>query len=80
MQTVQYIEKLITCLLVDEMREDVINVPIIDFRLNSKQISEEVFKRIRPVGSSRPQMYGLPKVHKPSMPLRPILSMLGSPQ
>ena len=25
-------------------------------------------------------MYGLPKVHKPSVPLRPILSMTGSPQ
>ena len=31
-------------------------------------------------GSSRPRMYGLPKNHKSSCPLRPILSMSSSPQ
>ena len=33
-----------------------------------------------PKGSSRPRMYGLPKIHKSTIPLRPILSMSGSPQ
>ena len=32
---------------------------------------------IRPTGSQRPRMYGLPKTHK-GTPLRPILSMTGS--
>ena len=33
-----------------------------------------------PLGSVRPRMYGLPKIHKPDVPLRPILSMRGSAQ
>eukprot|EP00794_Sanderia_malayensis_P010369 gene10369-11449_t len=37
-------------------------------------------EKIRPGGSQRPRMYGLPKTHKPNIPLRPILSMVGSAQ
>ena len=45
------------------------------------QITQEVYNRIRPTGSIRPRLYGLPKVHKPHpVPLRPILSMAGSAQ
>ena len=45
------------------------------------EISNEIYDRIRPTGSVRPRMYGLPKVHKPKpIPLRPILSMVGSAQ
>ena len=48
---------------------------------NSGKISKDVYERIRPTGSVRPRMYGLPKVHKPEpIPLRPILSMVGSAQ
>ena len=39
-----------------------------------------VYDRIRPVGTTRPRMYGVPKVHKTGEPLRPILSMIKSPQ
>ena len=43
------------------------------------EISQEIYERIRPSGSVRPRMYGLPKVHKADpIPLRPILSMVGS--
>ena len=43
------------------------------------EISSEVYDRVRPTGSVRPRMYGLPKVHKPKpIPLRPILSMAES--
>ena len=45
-----------------------------------KEISEDVYTSIAPIGSSRPRLYGLPKIHKPGVPLRPILSMCGSPQ
>ena len=48
--------------------------------LNGKSITQEIFETIRPVGSQRPKMYGLPKVHKENVPLRPVLSMIGSPQ
>ena len=39
-----------------------------------------IYSRIRPTGSQRPQMYGLPKIHKQDVPLRSILSMTGSAQ
>ena len=43
-------------------------------------ITDEVYTRIRPVGATRPRMYGVPKVHKQGVPLRPILSMTNAPQ
>ena len=43
-------------------------------------ISDSIHDLIRPVGSQRPKLYGLPKTHKVDCPLRPILSMLNSPQ
>ena len=44
------------------------------------EITENVYKNIRPTGSTRPLMYGVAKTHKPGVPLRPILAMIGSPQ
>ena len=44
----------------------------------SKLISKEIYEFIRPVGSQRPRMNGLPKIHKSGIPLRPILSMCHS--
>ena len=32
-----------------------------------------------PTGSKPPMLYGLPKIHKPDVPLRPIVSCIGSP-
>ena len=46
----------------------------------ARYIFEGVYNRIRPVGASRPRMYGLPKIHKSGAPLRPILSMTNAPQ
>ena len=43
-------------------------------------ISREVYERVRPVGSTRPRLYGVAKVHKLGTPLRPILSMIKAPQ
>ena len=48
--------------------------------VNSKVLATEIYDRIRPTGSQRTQIYGLPKIHKPNVPLRPILSMIGSAQ
>ena len=45
---------------------------------NGHKLSREICDRIRPSGSQRPRMYGLPKVHKTDVPVRPILSMIGS--
>ena len=38
-------------------------------------ISQQVYKAIRPTGSQRPRMYGLPKIHKNNVFLHSILSM-----
>ena len=45
-------------------------------------LPSKIYSRIRPTGSQRPQMYGLPKIHKQDVPLRPtrILSMTSSAQ
>ena len=47
---------------------------------SKKFISREVYEFIRPVGSQRPRMYGLPKIHKSNVPFRPILSIRHSVQ
>ena len=46
----------------------------------SKLISKEIYEFIRLVGSQRPRMYGLPKMHKSGIPLRPNFSMCHSAQ
>ena len=46
----------------------------------SGEITDKLFESIRSTGAIRPRLYGLPKIHKPGVPLRPILSMTGSPQ
>ena len=42
-------------------------------------IDAHTFSRIHPTGCTIPRLYGLPKVHKPGLPLRPILDMFNSP-
>ena len=41
------------------------------------QLTPSIYNNIQLTGSQRPRMYGLPKTHKGSVPLRPILSMIG---
>ena len=41
-------------------------------------ITEELYKRLYPTGAGSPKFYGLPKIHKPEMPLRPIVSSIGA--
>jgi len=48
-----------------------------DMRSND-QIDEKLFKKLKPVGSQPPRLYGLAKVHKINIPVRPVLSMPGS--
>ena len=47
---------------------------------NASEVSEAVYQDIRPTGATPPRMCELPKVHKEDVQLRPILSMMGSPQ
>ena len=41
-------------------------------------IKEVTYRRFYPRGASSPKFYGLPKVHKQGMPLRPIVSSIGA--
>ena len=46
--------------------------------LKDGNLSEDDYIRLRPTAENVPKMYGLPKIHKPSMPLRPIVSYSGT--
>ena len=41
-------------------------------------ISEAVYKKLYPTGAGSPKFYGLPKIHKEGVPLRPIVSSIGA--
>ena len=47
-------------------------------RTESTQIPPKLYKRIYPTQCEPPKLYGQPKVHKPPMPLRPIVSGVGT--
>ena len=38
----------------------------------SEEITTTIYNRLRPTGSQPPRLYGLPKIHKQSVALRPI--------
>ena len=42
------------------------------------RIDEVTYKKLYPTGAGTPKFYGLPKVHKAGMPLRPIVSSIGA--
>ncbi|XP_064481243.1 uncharacterized protein LOC135394433 isoform X2 [Ornithodoros turicata] len=55
---------------------------LIDHLRNFKKkdcLDEETYRRLFSSDGSIPRLYGLPKVHKPECPLRPIVSFIGSP-
>ena len=41
-------------------------------------IDETTYKKLYPTGVGTPKFYGLPKVHKAGVPLRPIVSSIGA--
>ena len=41
-------------------------------------INESLYKKMYPTGAVPPKFYGLPKIHKRDIPLRPIVSSRGS--
>ena len=49
------------------------------YNLKRKQhLDDETYRRIRPVAAVTPTLNGLPKIHKPENPRRPILALSGS--
>ena len=43
------------------------------------KISQKLHEEVKLIGSQPSRLYGLAKVHKKGVPMRPVLSMLGSP-
>ena len=41
-------------------------------------MNEETYRRLYPTGAGSPKFYGLPKIHKPGIPPRPIISSIGT--
>ena len=41
-------------------------------------MNDNLYKKLYPTGANSPKFYGLPKVHKEGIPLRPIVSSVGS--
>ena len=41
-------------------------------------LQENIYRRMYPTGASSPKFYGLPKIHKKNVPLRPVVSSIGS--
>ena len=47
--------------------------------LRNKEITRDLRQRLEPSHSNAPFLYGLPKVHKADIPMRPIVNTRGSP-
>ena len=43
------------------------------------ELPTQLYIRLKPTGSKPPLFYGLPKIHKVDIPLRPIVASIGSP-
>ena len=42
------------------------------------EMDDNTYKRMYPTGANAPKFYGFPKIHKKEVPLRPIMSSIGS--
>ena len=47
--------------------------------LKKSTLTEDICKRLCPTGSRPLRLYGLPKIHKEGVPLRPTVSNIGAP-
>jgi predicted GIY-YIG superfamily endonuclease len=47
--------------------------------INNSNLDEKTKKRLLPTNEITPRIYGLPKIHKEGIPLRPIVNTIGSP-
>lgn len=54
-------------------------IEVLKMMKNDLSIKEQVFQRIKPTGPIIAQLCGLPKIHKPDLPLQPILDISRSP-
>ena len=52
---------------------------IIDRMVERKEITSKKAKRLKPGDCHAPRLSGYPKIHKPDVPLRGVVSTVGSP-
>jgi hypothetical protein len=45
--------------------------------INNSNLDERTKKRLLPTNEITPRIYGLPKIHKEGIPLRPIVNTIG---
>ena len=60
------------------LKEEEIVTTTLKKLLDENKINQQLFEKLKPTGSQAPRIYGLAKVHKTDIPLRPVLSMPGS--
>ena len=83
-------EKKVERMLDDQLTYEKIKkdlAPSLERRMNAKllalnrkgSIPDRLYERLRSSNGKTPLLYGLPKVHKPAVPLRPIASFVHSP-
>ena len=74
--------------LLDRTEHEINNLtPVLERKMNNLMLAlkksgalpEVLYYRLRSSAGKTPQFYGLPKVHKPGRPLRPIVSFINSP-
>ena len=54
-------------------------LPNLQKLLRNKEITRDLRQKLEPSHSNAPFLYGLPKVHKADIPMRPIVNTRGSP-
>jgi hypothetical protein len=47
--------------------------------LKKPHLAEKICQQLQPEGSTSPRLYGLPKIHKSGVPLKPTVNPIGSP-
>ena len=53
-------------------------VQVLNGLKEEEKISDRQHKQLHPTPETAPRFYGVPKMHKPNVPLRPIVSSIGS--
>lgn len=61
------------------LKEEEFVVSVLKGMLKKNKINEDFFDKVKPSGSQAPRLYGLAKVLIDKTPLRPVVSMPGSP-
>ncbi len=68
-------EKKCVCLIMNKLKAETIKIT----RKSKCKLSNQMSYKLNPKSNIGPRIYGLPKIHKEGIPLRPIVDLTGSP-